>query len=276
MSWDEGRKTDQTVSPAKLAEQADPEPAYPFAATAEPAQKFDAKKIYAQAKSGVVVVGGVYKCDKCKHWHVQCASGFVIRHDGLIVTNYHVVEAFKKLDAIGAMTDDGRVFPAKAVLAASKLNDLALLKVDAENLRPLPLAGDVPVGATVYCLSHPMLPNGKANCFYTFSQGIVCGKFTIHNEKQQPLRVLAVTNDYGAGSSGGPILNEHGAVVAVACQAVPLLQQDHEKNVQMIWRFARPACSILDMLNSSKPKPEPSGKNEPATSRSESQDAADR
>jgi S1-C subfamily serine protease len=184
----------------------------------------------------------------------------VIRRDGLIVTNQHAVEAFKQLDAIGAMTDDGRVFAVKAVLAASRLNDLALLKVDAESLRPLPVSKDVSVGATVYCLSHPMLPNGNANCYYTFSQGTVCGKYTLHNDKQQPLRVLAVTCDYGSGSSGGPILNEHGAVVAVACQAIPLLQQDHEKNVQMIWRFGRPSCSILDMLISSRHEP-------PATTR---------
>ena len=68
----------------------------------------------------------------------------------------------------------------KSVLASSRLNDLALLKVDAENLWPLPVSDDVSVGATVYCLSHPVLPSGKTNGFYTFSQGIVCGKFTIH------------------------------------------------------------------------------------------------
>ena len=265
---EEGR----TVSPAKLAEQADAEPAYPVSATTDSAQKLDAEALYTQAKPGVVVVGGVYKCDKCKHWHVRCASGFVIRHDGLIVTNLHAVEVFKKLDAVGAMTDDGRVFPAKAVLAASRLNDLALLKVDAEHLRPLPVSNDVSVGATVYCLSHPVMPSGGTNCFYTFSRGVVCGKFTFHNDKRQPLRVLAVTNDYGPGSSGGPILNEHGAVVGVACQAIPLVQQEREKEktVQMIWRFGRPSCSILDMLSSSTAKQKPSrGKDQPVARRAE-------
>ena len=197
----------------------------------------------------MVVVGGVYKCTKCKRWHVRCASGFVVRRDGLIVTNLHTVEAFKKLDAVGVMTEAGRVYPVMAVLAASRLNDLALLKVDAEDLPPLPVAKDVPVGAAAYCLSHPILPGGKTNCFYTFSRGMVVGKFTLQTDKRQPLKVLAVSNDYGSGSSGGPILNDHGAVVAVACQALPLLQPDHKKNVQMIWRFGRPSCSILEMLS---------------------------
>ena len=178
------KEQNKTVSPAELGRQADAENSYTVSNLPEPGRKLDAETIYARAKPGVVVLGGLYKCSKCKHWHVQCASGFVVRHDGLIVTNYHAVDGFRKLEAVGVMADDGRVFPVKAVLAASRLNDLALLKVDAENLRPLPVSDDVSIGATVYCLSHPTLPNGTANCFYTFSQGIVCGKFTLHGREQ--------------------------------------------------------------------------------------------
>ena len=240
----------QTVSPAELARQANAEPSYrvsavaepvrclrshwdpsyrPVSTVAEPARTLDPETIYVRARPGVVVVGGVYKCTKCKRWHVRCASGFVVRRDGLIVTNLHTVEAFKKLDAVRVMTEAGRVYPVLAVLAASRLNDLALLKVDAEDLPPLPVAKDVPVGAAADRPSHPILPGGKTNCFYTFSRGMVVGKFTLQTDKGQPLKVLAVSNDYGSGSSGGPILNDHGAVVAVACQALPLLQPDHEE-----------------------------------------------
>ena len=51
------------------------------------------------------------------------ASGFVIHKDGLIVSNAHVLEAFRDMKAVGVMTSDGRVFPIKAVLAADRLND---------------------------------------------------------------------------------------------------------------------------------------------------------
>jgi S1-C subfamily serine protease/thiol-disulfide isomerase/thioredoxin len=240
-----------TTSPAELMAQADANNRrdYTLPAPADSAKKLDPETIYARSKSGVVVVGGIFKCSKCEHWHAQCASGFVIRRDGLIVTNLHVLEGCKKLDALGIMTDNGRVFPIKAVLASSRLNDLALLKVDTETLSPLPLSLDVAVGATVFCLSHPSLPGGKGNAFYTFSRGSVCGKSILHNEKNEPLRVLAVTADYGPGSSGGPILNERGEVVGIVCQAIPLCQLDHDKDVQMIWRFARPSCSILDLLS---------------------------
>jgi S1-C subfamily serine protease/thiol-disulfide isomerase/thioredoxin len=259
------KEENQAVPPTKLAEQADAEPNYPMSPVAEPVGKLDAETVYTEAKPGVVIVGGLYKCTKCNHWHVQCASGFVIRADGLIVTNFHVVEGYKKMEAVGAMTSDGRVFRATAVLAASRADDLALLKVDAEHLRPLPVAADVSVGAATYCISHPVLAAGKASCFYTFTRGAVSGKF-ITRTGTQPVKTLAVTNDYGAGSSGGAILNEHGAVVGVVCLAISQYKQEEkERNVQMIWRLARPSCCIFDLLNTKRPKRAPGqGKEAPA------------
>ena len=94
------------------------------------------------------------------------------------MTNYHVLTSFRETKALGVMTDDGRVWAVEAVRAADKHNDLVLLKVAARGLTALPVAGPVPVGATVYCLSHPVLNAEKtANGFYTFTSGIVSGKF---------------------------------------------------------------------------------------------------
>jgi serine protease Do len=155
------------------------------------------------------------------------------------------------------MTDDGRVFPIKAVLAVSRRNDLALIKIDADNLQPLPIATDISIGSPVACLSHPAISEGKVNCFYTFTTGIVSGKITLRNEKHEPVNILAVTTDYGPGASGGPILDEHGAVVAVVCQAVPLQQMEHEKEVvSMVWKFARPSRSILALFAQQVPPAE--------------------
>ncbi len=95
-------------------------------------------------------------------------------------------------------------------------------------------------------------------------------KFITHNGKQ-PTNMLAVTNDYGAGSSGGAILNEHVAIVGVASLAIPLYQQQgQEKNVQMIWRLARPSSGIFTMLNTKRPKPS-RGKEAPAANHAENE-----
>jgi S1-C subfamily serine protease len=239
----------QTLPTDQLVEQAQADKTYPLDPAPVAQEKFPPSEIYTRCRPGVMILGGIYKCKTCNNWHAQCAGGFVVRADGLIVTNLHVVESFKKLEAAGAMTDDGRVFPIKAVLAASRVNDLALIKIDADNLQPLPIAADISVGSPVACLSHPVLSEGKLNCFYAFTTGEVSGKFALRNDKHDLVNILAVTAEYGPGASGGPILDEHGAVVAVVCQAVPLQKMEHEKEVvPMVWKFARPSCSILALF----------------------------
>jgi thiol-disulfide isomerase/thioredoxin len=252
------KEQNKTIPPAELASQAGAENSYALPTRSDPGQKLDTETIYARTRPGVVVVGGIYLCGKCKHWHALCNSGFAVGREGLIITSLHAVENLEKLEAAGIMTDDGQVFPIKAVLASSRVDDLALLKVDAE-VQPLPVSNDVRPGGTVYCLSHPILPKATANCFYTFSQGVVCGKFALQADRKQQFEVLAVTAEYGPGSSGGPILNDRGAVVGMACQAVPLTLKEGEKDVQMVWKFARPSSSILKMLSQSITHTAPGG-----------------
>src|SRR5205814_2262519 len=68
------------------------------------------EKLFATAKRSVLIVGKLYKCDKCEHWHVSEAGGFALTKD-VIVTNFHVIKNEGKDEAIGIMTSDGRVFP---------------------------------------------------------------------------------------------------------------------------------------------------------------------
>lgn len=219
----------------------------------DPRVKLDPEVVYTRARPSVVIVGGISKCEDGQHWKASCASGFVAHKDGVIITNAHVVEAFRQMEAVGVMTDDGRVFPVKAVLAADAHNDVAVLKIDANNLPALPFAASASVGATVYCLSHPELTSpGDENGFFAFTKGMVCGKFRLRLGGDKLLSVLAITADYGKGSSGGPILNEHGAVVGMVSSTMALLD-DSEGNVQMTWKFTRPSSNILSLLQGDKP-----------------------
>ena len=63
-----------------------------------------------------------------------------------------------------------------------------------------------------------------------------------------PLNVLAITADYAKGSSGGPILNEHGAVVGIICQTRALFHDEDETEPQITWKFSRPSSSLLAIL----------------------------
>lgn len=222
----------------------------------EPAEKLAPEAIYARAKPAVVVVGAVMRPRGHRAFHAALASGFVIRSDGVIVTNYHVIDAFQHARAVAAMTHDQRVLPIRKVLAADEHNDLIVLKVEAENLTALPIAAGAPVGATVYCLSHPALDSDETEtAFYAFTQGIVCGKFHLRLNGPNPLNVLAITAEYAKGSSGGPILNERGAVVGVICQTRTLFHDQDETEPQMTWKFSRPSSSLLAMLQPAASSP---------------------
>lgn len=231
-------------SPSELAQQAQTNKTYAVAVLPEPSKKLDAETIYARARAGAVIVGAIPKTRKRHPSQPVFASGFVIHTDGLIVSNAHVLEAFRDMKAVGVMTSDGRVFPIRAVLAADRINDAAVLKVEATDLTPLPLARSVPVGATVYCLSHPLMNYmGTENGFFAFTQGIVSGRYRTRLMGVTPINVLAVTAKYAQGSSGGPILNEHGAVVGMVCQTLTISDDNDES--QMTRKSAWPTPRLM-------------------------------
>lgn len=245
-------KEKKTVSPAELADQEEKADMCAVETLPDPGRKLSPEEIYARTRRSVVIVGGIVKRGKGHEAHAFCATGFVVHSDGLIVTNYHVITSFRETKALGVMTDDGRVFAVEAVRAADKHNDLVLLKVGARSLAALPVAGQVPIGATVYCLSHPVLNAEKTeNGFYTFTSGMVSGKFRTTTLEKAPADVLTITADYAVGSSGAPVLNEHGAVVAVACKTLPIFHEDLQKDVQMIWKYCRPSSTLLSLLRAS-------------------------
>jgi serine protease Do len=93
-------------------------------------------------------------------------SGFLVKSDGLFVTNFHVVEG---ATAVSIKLPDGRQFPVNGILSLDSENDLAILKVDAKNL-PVVMLGDsdaVQVGQRVVAIGSPM---GLEN---TVSDGLI-------------------------------------------------------------------------------------------------------
>ena len=101
-------------------------------APAKKSGKFPSHELYGRCKSSVLMIGRIYKCDKCTRWHVGSASAFAISSDGIIATNYHVIEE-KDGAALGAMDLSGKTYAVTEVLAASKADDVAILRLkDAE------------------------------------------------------------------------------------------------------------------------------------------------
>jgi len=198
------------------------------------------------ARDSVCVIGGLYRCDKCTHWHTSMASGFVISSDGAIVTNYHVVDSQEK-ETLVVMTADQNVYPVRRVLAASRADDLAILQVDAEGLRPLPLARDVgeaPVGSNVCVISHP---DGR---FFCYTAGVVSRYMRLRSHGEL-IETVAITADYARGSSGAPVLNSQGQVVAVVSSTESIYYTRNgtqQLDLQMVYRTCIPTASLRKLI----------------------------
>lgn len=132
-------------------------------------------------------------------------TGFVIRSDGWIATNFHVITTTTPLWAV---LSDGRRFPIIDVVNASRAHDLAIVRIEAKNLPTLPLGDSdrIRVGESVIVIGHPL---GLED---TVSNGLVSAVRHVHED----LEVLQISAPIAPGSSGGPLFNERGEVIGVA------------------------------------------------------------
>ena len=136
-------------------------------------------------------------------------SGFIISHDGYILTNAHVVEA---ADEINVKFTDKREFKAK-VIGADKRTDVALIKIEGASL-PMVKFGDpakLKVGEWVVAIGAPF---GFEN---TVTAGIVSAKGrSLPQENFVPFIQTDVA--INPGNSGGPLFNMRGEVVGINSQ----------------------------------------------------------
>jgi serine protease Do len=133
-------------------------------------------------------------------------SGFVIRADGLIVTNRHVIVGAR---VIQVRLTDGRDVPAK-VVGADAITDIALLKVDAGHLPVLRLGSSsaVSVGDAVIAIGNPF------GLGQSVSAGIVSARArTLEDDPY--IDFLQTDASINRGNSGGPLLTLDGTVVGV-------------------------------------------------------------
>lgn len=137
-------------------------------------------------------------------------SGFIVRGDGYIFTNYHVVEGADRIDV---KLKDGRDLQAKLVGTDEK-TDVAVIKIDANNL-PAVQIGDsdaVRVGQFAFAIGAPFRLD------YTFTYGVISGK---GRNKLIPTGGYAIS-DYiqtdasiNPGNSGGPLCDIDGKVIGM-------------------------------------------------------------
>jgi S1-C subfamily serine protease len=169
------------------------------------------EEIYKLALPSVFVIGSAYKDEDGEWVDGLYATAWVVGADGILVTNWHVFEELEKSEVFGAVDHKGNVYPVIDFLGGDKLADVAIVRIDAKGLAPLPVS-DVyaEVGSWVAVLGHP------GDNYYLFTQGNVTRYSTNKNDDRKRERWMGLTAEYAGGSSGSPVLNKYGAVVGMA------------------------------------------------------------
>lgn len=196
-------------------------------------------------QSGVLIVSGLYKCDRCEKWHGSGASAVALTEDGVFATCYHVVAATNR-HAFFVMTLDGEVAPVVEVLAADEKADVAICRVAGIKLSPVPLAAkNPPIGSPISLISHP---SGQ---HFTLTTGVISRYFFKPVTKTRSTPAMAITAEFAKGSSGGPVLDAAGNVVGLAASTRSIYyNQAHGKqeNLQMVTRQCVPLNAIRELF----------------------------
>ena len=142
-------------------------------------------------------------------------SGFIVRSDGYIVTNNHVIENARQLQII--LRDQAKKYDAR-VVGSSAEDDVAVLKIDSKDL-PVLGWGDssaLKVGQLAIAIGSPL---GQQN---SVTKGVISA---LHRSIQVPdaanggtqniLNAIQTDAQINPGNSGGPLLNSAGQVVGV-------------------------------------------------------------
>ncbi|MBU0550966.1 Do family serine endopeptidase [Myxococcota bacterium] len=143
---------------------------------------------------------------------VGSGSGFIIRADGYILTNHHVIDGARKIkvDLL-----DGRSFEGK-LIGQDPATDVALIKIDpGQETLPIAHLGDsdaLKIGAWVVAIGNPL------GLDHTVTAGIVSAKGRKEIRPSGDLRYsdfIQTDASINPGNSGGPLFNIRGEVVGI-------------------------------------------------------------
>jgi serine protease Do len=142
--------------------------------------------------------------------NVGIGSGVIISPDGYIVTNNHVVDNSSEIEVV---LDDKRSFKAK-VIGKDPSTDLALIKIDANDLPTIPIGNSdvVKIGEWVLAVGNPF------NLTSTVTAGIISAKGRNINIVQGQYSIESFIQTDAAvnpGNSGGALVNTAGELIGI-------------------------------------------------------------
>lgn len=219
--------------------------AYPTAAASAARKLMTASEVYAENVNSTVGVTTSINTNYFGYRTTAAAtgSGFIITPDGYVVTNYHVIE---DSDSITVTMYDGTAYDAKLV-GADESNDIAVLKVEAENLRPV-VFGDSSqtlVGEDVIAIGNPL-----GELTFSLTKGVISAldrEITLSTGVTMDL--MQTDCAINAGNSGGALFNLYGEVIGITNAKYSGSGFSGEASIDNIG-FAIPVNSVAGIVKS--------------------------
>jgi Do/DeqQ family serine protease len=137
-------------------------------------------------------------------------SGFIIKADGLILTNSHVVDG---ADAVMVTLKDGRELKGK-VLGQDPITDVAVVKVQADNLPTVSLGNSDQLrpGEWAIAIGNPLGLDNTVTAGIISATGRTSAQVGVPDKRVGFIQTDAAINP---GNSGGPLLNQQGEVIGM-------------------------------------------------------------
>ena len=154
-------------------------------------------------------------------------SGFFINENGLIATNYHVIDGMDSIEVIFGEEDQKRNYPA-AVVLSDKDNDLAILKIESPDFHQMPsipynfMTGVKDTGSEVFALGYPLTQATGEEI--KFTDGKISAKSGFRGDK----RFYQISVPIQHGNSGGPLFDNEGNLVGITSSGLNREYYDSE------------------------------------------------
>jgi S1-C subfamily serine protease len=159
----------------------------------------------------------------------KVGTGFVVKGEGLIATNLHVIEGESKIKV--KLYKDPTEYPVTTIAGVDRGHDLALIWIQPKkSLPPVHLgdSGQVSAGDQIYAIGNPL---GVFD--YSVTEGLISQVRTLTPD----LTILQISAAISPGSSGGPLFNQFGEVVGVT---TAIITQGQNINLAVPANYLRP------------------------------------
>ncbi len=168
-------------------------------------------------------------------------TGIIMSTEGYIITTAHITEASS---AITVQLTGGEEFIA-TVIGSDRLSDLAVLKIEGENLRAAEFGDSekLNVGEPVVAIGNPL----GAELSGSMTDGIISGIHEDLSLEGRTLTAIQTNAVLGDGAYGGPIVNLYGQVVGVSTASLGSYSSEQTETLGFVVPIDT-AKSIVDEL----------------------------